>query len=193
MSGETEKLINGATTEMLGGEHATVKALTPPIAPLETIISTTSNVERPTLEYELSPTLVSLPRGKPCRIVLQSSNGPCALIALANSLLLRGTLVLTGNTNIVGNEQLLEALGNTLVNLHYDKKTGVEASEDSEGIIDSVSDCLHKMQFGMCVDPRFGDSFSFSAFKESVLFELVGVRLCHAMVVEGRRVQRVAG
>lgn len=196
MSGGTENLLSNVTTELLGSEYTTIKSITPSNTPQEAIISITSNVEPPTLEYELSPSKISLPNGKPCRIILQSTNGPCALIALANSLLLWGTLVLTGKTNVISNEQLLEILGSTLVNLYYDKKTNARNNDElggGEDIIDKISDCLQKMQFGMCVDPRFGDPFSFSPFKESLLFELVGVQLCHAMVVEGEEYKELLG
>ena len=202
MSGETENLVNATvTTDVLGTDYATtiksvVPSHTPPEAILTTINSGTNNAnECPTLKYELSTTRIALPKGKPCRVILQSTNGPCALIALANSLLLKGTLIFTGNTSVVSNEQLLEALGSTLVNLYYDKKVNPRTSErvEEEGIVDKIANCLQKMQFGMCIDPRFGDAFSFSPFKESLLFELAGVHLCHAMVVEGEEYQELLG
>lgn len=104
---------------------------------------------------------------RPCRMLVQSHNGPCALIAIANVLLLNGTLRLT-SANVSSGEcieadELLVVLGSTLVGVYYDEpERMMQLTGGWDGsLVEHVGKTLDGMQDGLCVNPHFDDIFHF--------------------------------
>lgn len=116
---------------------------------------------------------------RPCRMLMQSHNGPCALIALANALLLNGTLRLgttvnsTSSGEFVEADELLVVLGSTLVGVYYDEpERMLQLTGGWDGdLVEHVRKALDGMQDGFCVNPHFDDIFHFGPTIEAMAKE----------------------
>ncbi|KOG96128.1 ubiquitinyl hydrolase 1 DI49_5274 [Saccharomyces eubayanus] len=120
--------------------------------------------------------------GETHRILLQNENGPCALLALANVLILSPShtkiscelikLVNKGNEVPLG--ELVQVLAN--IGLQFTDKAGTDINE-----LLTILPQLHK---GLNVNPKFNGSFENS--KEMSIFRLFDVDLVHGWVIDNR-------
>ncbi|KAJ1814592.1 Ubiquitin carboxyl-terminal hydrolase MINDY-2, partial [Coemansia sp. RSA 2599] len=107
------------------------------------------------------------------KIVTQNENGPCPLIALANSLVLLGRLSL-GRRPSISAAELVGVLGEALFG-----NSGV-ASDD----VDEILGLLPRLTEGLDVEIRFTDVFGFVEGPATRLFRAFGVPMVHGWVVE---------
>jgi ubiquitin carboxyl-terminal hydrolase MINDY-1/2 len=106
-------------------------------------------------------------------ILVQNENGPCALLALANYLILLGAVRVDTSSGIVNAERLVELIANCLL----DRQT-----TPSNDISDAVG-VLHSLIFGMHVNVNFGSPSGFHETAEVAIFRLLGSPLYHGWVV----------
>eukprot|EP00927_Polykrikos_kofoidii_P067611 TRINITY_DN63051_c0_g1_i1.p1 TRINITY_DN63051_c0_g1~~TRINITY_DN63051_c0_g1_i1.p1 ORF type:complete len:484 (-),score=67.41 TRINITY_DN63051_c0_g1_i1:432-1883(-) len=112
-------------------------------------------------------------------VLLQSHNGPCALLAVANALLLRGTLQLEDDEVELGSEDLLFRLQELCETLNA--KAIREDANFRENVSQVVSR-LPQLLDGLLLNCRFGACSDFEFTPELGLFDLFNLRLFHAWV-----------
>lgn len=106
------------------------------------------------------------------RIIMQDTNGPCSLIALANVLILRGSIHIPPKYSITYAE-LASHIADFLLSRQSDQSTA------------SALSILPSMTSHLQVDICFNDIYAFkSTGGEVAVFKLCGVDLVHGWVVD---------
>ncbi|CAI4052628.1 hypothetical protein N7582_005521 [Saccharomyces uvarum] len=120
--------------------------------------------------------------GETHRILLQNENGPCALLALANVLILSPshTKISCELTKLVnkGNEVPLKELVQVLADI------GLQLTDKAGTDINELLTILPQLHKGLNVNPKFDGSFEDS--KEMSIFRLFDVDLVHGWVIGNR-------
>ena len=106
-------------------------------------------------------------------VLLQSENGPCALLAMANTLFLRGRLEIHEDVNSLGFDELVSMI----VNLLLDKPNSTDDH------ISGAVRLLPHLDEGMHVNPFFGDAGRFEVSSELSIFSLFEIPVYHTWVV----------
>ncbi|CAL8091979.1 unnamed protein product [Calicophoron daubneyi] len=122
-------------------------------------------------------------RGKSRPIITQNENGPCPIIAIANVLLLRGTVNLPEDTEIVTGQRLSAILSDVLLS------QSVKGLDDGQllNYETTVSDALNlfpSLQTGLDINVRFTGVFSFEYTPSLGIFDLFKICLCHGWLVD---------
>mmetsp|Transcript_21590 Transcript_21590/g.41190 ORF Transcript_21590/g.41190 Transcript_21590/m.41190 type:complete len:443 (-) Transcript_21590:63-1391(-) len=118
-------------------------------------------------------------RNRDTSLILQNQNGPCPLIALANVLLLRGVLSIHPDYAQINSETLLGMIGNEVMKKLEDCET-----EDVKYSVAEALNSLPGLQGGLNVNVRFNDVQGFEFLADSVVFDLLDIRLLHGWVVD---------
>ncbi|WFD30982.1 hypothetical protein MSPP1_002008 [Malassezia sp. CBS 17886] len=127
-------------------------------------------------------------QGRPVKIVMQNENGPCALIALCNYLLLLGALSITPQDRPAASyAYLCDLLVDYLLSRSNESPHG--ASQ-----LQAVLQVLPKMRHGFQVDPCFdapnhfasADAGSAGITDELALFRLANVPVLHGWIADSR-------
>lgn len=120
--------------------------------------------------------------GSERRVLLQSENGPCPLLAICNVLLLRRQLTLPSGDSI-GFHDLLQLLSNLLL----DANTGTrEDAEHTANIQESLIGCMEvlpTLNVGLDVNCRFSGPRDFEPTRELSVFDLFDISVVHGWVV----------
>jgi len=116
-------------------------------------------------------------------IVTQNSNGPCPMLAIANVLLLRGKMKFQDGCEMISSEQLLEHLGDTMLecmpkNLDPDRRLDYEANVSDAVVL------LPKLQTGIDVNVKFSAVSDFEYTSECIIFDLFNIVLYHGWLVD---------
>lgn len=117
--------------------------------------------------------------GRQVPVLLQSRNGPCALLAVANGLLLRGTLKLKDGEDAVSSEWLLSQLA------HLCETLNARAAEENANVREAVSQVVDRLPHlldGLVLNCRFGSCSDFEYTADLGLFDMFGLQLYHAWV-----------
>ncbi len=122
-----------------------------------------------------------------CPIVTQNVNGPCPLIGVLNVLLLRGKVVLNENTEVVSVDQLMQHVGETLLNSLPD----VKDSNLEQNVSDAMA-VLPKLQTGLDVNVKFCGVSKFEFTSELVIFDLLSIPLYHGWLVDPQQTETAA-
>jgi hypothetical protein len=109
------------------------------------------------------------------KYLLQSSNGPCPLLAICNTLSLRGIVEFPGDRSVS-----IDALKQMVA--HILLKKG-DSNENVRAILDDSIGILQKLNRGMDVNIRFTSVDSFDHTKETAVFDALDIRLFHAWIV----------
>ncbi|KAJ2908738.1 hypothetical protein GGI21_002583 [Coemansia aciculifera] len=122
------------------------------------------------------------------KIVTQSENGPCPLLALINVLTLStpGFSPLNSSLSTTTDSELIELLANHLLTLS-------SSGGDESDIVGSVLSVLPTLSKGLDVDLQFSHIYDFAATEASRLFRAFGVDLVHGWVVDPEEDRAVAG
>jgi hypothetical protein len=94
--------------------------------------------------------------GRPCQILMQSINGPCPLLAIANVLLLRGNIQIHEDYSNVSHEMLISLVTNYLV-----ESTAMRSSQahtdfgNTEIQIQDAISTLPRLDVGLNVNVKF--------------------------------------
>mmetsp|Transcript_21363 Transcript_21363/g.39095 ORF Transcript_21363/g.39095 Transcript_21363/m.39095 type:complete len:409 (-) Transcript_21363:29-1255(-) len=125
--------------------------------------------------------------GSPRRILLQSANGPCPLLALCNVLLLRNQLRISMDARYIGFAELVQLVSNHLFDVNAsaasgDGSGGAQAA-DVRANLGSCLDTLPRLNVGLDVNCRFGGPREFEYTSELAVFDLCDINLFHGWVV----------
>lgn len=118
---------------------------------------------------------------KHCPVITQNENGPCPLISIMNVLLLRGKLSLPEGCQVISAGQLLEYLGDLLVEL---TPRNSETQLDFQHNINDAIAVLPKLQTGLDVNVRFTGVNDFEYTEECLIFDLLNISLYHGWLVD---------
>lgn len=123
----------------------------------------------------------------PVRIVTQEGDGPCSLIAIANCLLLRGTISLPDGDMWISHAHLLRILRDYALNVN---RVPAGASDEVRANVHANMRAGLKVLFsptmrkGMMCNPTLTNATSFEFTPEIGLFDLFRIRPVHGWVVE---------
>jgi len=123
------------------------------------------------------------------RILLQSKNGPCPLLAVCNVLLLRNSLKINADARYITFHELVELLSNLLFEVNSAAEPGSGGDSTSSRAVnlrESLSTCLEilpKLNVGMDVNCKFGGVTDFEYTQETTVFDLLDIILYHGWIV----------
>ena len=105
-------------------------------------------------------------------ILIQNDNGPCALLALANYLILSGLLTLSNDTGIVDSDTIVASISDYIT----------VKNPDQSDVTNNAKHVLRDLVSGMHVNIGFGSPTRFEETPEVAIFNLVGAPLFHLWV-----------
>jgi len=126
-------------------------------------------------------------------IITQNENGPCPLLSILNVLLLQRKLALPDGCEVISAEQLLEYLGDLLLNLPSPKvpsPSTASKSNTTTTVLDfqhNMNDAiavLPKLHTGLDVNVKFTGVSHFEYTPECIIFDLLGIHLYHGWLVD---------
>jgi len=125
--------------------------------------------------------------GSARRILLQSANGPCPLLALCNVLLLRNQLSIPQDSRYIGFAELVEMVSNVLFDTNSGGNNGGDSTSSHEANVrENLSSCLEilpRLNVGLDVNCRFSGPTAFEYTQEMTVFDLLDIALYHGWVV----------
>ncbi|CAH8516782.1 unnamed protein product [Schistosoma turkestanicum] len=116
-------------------------------------------------------------------IITQNNNGPCPMIAIANVLLLRGTINLSNDSELISGNRLLAMLSELLLSkapndLDYGQQINYESN-----FRDAL--CLFpSLQTGLDINIRFTGVSDFEYTSTLSLFDLFNIHIYHGWLVD---------
>ncbi|KMS65549.1 hypothetical protein BVRB_034840, partial [Beta vulgaris subsp. vulgaris] len=108
-------------------------------------------------------------------VVMQSQNGPCPLIAIANLLSLRGQADLS-SINAITAHQLCNLVGEIIMTTSNDA--------DDDAVTDIILKQLPTLVRGLDVNVRFDSIVSFEKTAEMNVFDRLGIVLVHGWLAD---------
>eukprot|EP00397_Hematodinium_sp_SG-2012_P049345 GEMP01056885.1.p1 GENE.GEMP01056885.1~~GEMP01056885.1.p1 ORF type:complete len:350 (+),score=69.08 GEMP01056885.1:143-1192(+) len=118
------------------------------------------------------------------QILLQSKNGPCPLLGLANVLLLRNQLTLPVDASYVSLDDLVQLLTDLLLDLDRNRSAEKDGDDAAwRGNFDGCLRILRTLHVGMDVNVKFKNTEAFEFTQNLGIFDLFGIRLLHGWVV----------
>lgn len=116
-------------------------------------------------------------------IITQSQNGPCPLLAIMNTLLLRWKAKLPAQTEVVTTEDLMTHLGECVLSVTpREKSKGVELNFQ-QNMSDAMA-VLPKLSTGLDVNVRFTGVSHFEYTPECIVFDLLDIPLYHGWLLD---------
>ena len=134
-------------------------------------------------------------------VLMQSRNGPCPLLALANVLSLRGALdvgalataaattttpTTPSQTRSVAFESLVQAIAGKLIDANAKL---VESSANAQALLDEALGLLPSLLEGLDVNVRFEGVDKFEFTKALSVFDMLDIRLLHGWVIDEQDAQ----
>lgn len=127
-------------------------------------------------------------KGSKTPIITQNENGPCPLIAIMNVLILKGKLKLPETVEIVAASQLMEYLGDFLLNsVPSNMSEGAQLNYE-QNMMDAIS-VLPKLQTGLDVNVRFSSVSDFEYTPELIVFDLLQIPLYHGWLLDPESIE----
>lgn len=120
--------------------------------------------------------------GSERRVLLQSKNGPCPLLAICNVLLLRRRLTLPRGDSI-GFHDLLQLLSNLLLDANSGSRENAEHTANIEESVVGCIEVLPTLNVGLDVNCRFSGPRDFEPTRELSVFDLFDISIVHGWVV----------
>ncbi|RTG85190.1 uncharacterized protein DC041_0012393 [Schistosoma bovis] len=116
-------------------------------------------------------------------IITQNNNGPCPMIAIANVLLLRGTINLSNDSELISGNRLLAILSELLLSkapndLDYDQQINYESN------FRDVLCLFPSLQTGLDINIRFTGVADFEYTPTLSLFDLFNIHIYHGWLVD---------
>lgn len=121
------------------------------------------------------------------RIITQEGDGPCSLIAIANVLLLRGTLSLPNAESWISHAELVRVLRDHALQLNRvpaDSSAEIRANIEANIEASIRVLCSKAMRRGIMINPSLTGVTSFEFTPELGVFDLFRIRLLHGWLVE---------
>ncbi|XP_078097547.1 ubiquitin carboxyl-terminal hydrolase MINDY-2 isoform X2 [Mustelus asterias] len=116
-------------------------------------------------------------------IITQNENGPCPLLAIMNVLLLAWKIKLPPMMEIITAEQLMEYLGDYILDAKPKEITDVQRLNYEQNMSDAMA-ILHKLQTGLDVNVKFTGVRVFEYTPECIVFDLLDIALYHGWLVD---------
>ncbi|XP_078386433.1 ubiquitin carboxyl-terminal hydrolase MINDY-2 isoform X1 [Cetorhinus maximus] len=120
-------------------------------------------------------------------IITQNENGPCPLLAIMNVLLLAWKIKLPPMMEIITAEQLMEYLGDYILDAKPKEITDVQRLNYEQNMSDAMA-ILHKLQTGLDVNVKFTGVRVFEYTPECIVFDLLDIALYHGWLVDPQTV-----
>jgi len=117
--------------------------------------------------------------GRKVPVLLQNRNGPCALLAATNCLLLRGIMTLRDDERSVAGEDLVSRLAALSRRLNA---KGIDEDANVSGAVEKMIERLPGLLEGLLLNCRFGGCKDFECTEDLALFDMFGLPLYHAWV-----------
>lgn len=124
------------------------------------------------------------------RILLQSANGPCPLLAICNILLLRNQLAIPRSARWISFHALLEMVSNRLFDANAtDTSGGASTSSRAANVRENLSSCLEilpRLNVGLDVNCKFAGPSDFEYTQELAVFDMLDIALFHGWIVSSQ-------
>merc|ERR1740129_906380 len=117
--------------------------------------------------------------GRKVPVLLQNRNGPCALLAATNCLLLRGIMTLRDDERSVAGEDHVSRLAALSRRLNA---KGIDEDANVSGAVEKMIERLPGLLEGLLLNCRFGGCKDFECTEDLALFDKFGLPLYHAWV-----------
>ncbi|CAE8593807.1 unnamed protein product, partial [Polarella glacialis] len=124
--------------------------------------------------------------GSTRRILLQSQNGPCPLLAICNILLLRNVLKINPDTRYITFFELVDLVSDWLFEANSSEGEPDSTSSRAVNLRESLSSCLEilpKLNVGLDVNCKFSGPTDFEYTRELSVFDLLDIALYHGWIV----------
>lgn len=129
-------------------------------------------------------------KGHKYPVIMQSHNGPCPLLAVANALALLGKIELPQNVQKISFEQLAQILSMRLLD---SAATMVEPHRTAfEASVSTLMEIFPKLTNGLDVNIKFTSPTGFEFTQGLELFDLFGINLYHGWLVDPQEVTAAA-
>uniref|UniRef100_A0A1I8FMF6 Ubiquitin carboxyl-terminal hydrolase n=1 Tax=Macrostomum lignano TaxID=282301 RepID=A0A1I8FMF6_9PLAT len=119
--------------------------------------------------------------GKQHPVVTQNINGPCPLLAIANILLLRGTISLPSGCDYVASQDLMQRLGDALLDIVTRQQQSNAGNKDEQNNLEQlVGDSLSlfpRLQTGLDINIGFSGYSKFEYTPELDIFDRFNIEL----------------
>lgn len=130
-------------------------------------------------------------KGEQTPIIMQSSNGPCPLLAIMNILFLQWKVKLPPQKEVITSDELLTHLGNCLLSIKpQEKSEGLQLNFQQN--VDDAMTVLPKLATGLDVNVRFTGVSDFEYTPECSIFDLLGIPLYHGWLVDPQSPEAVS-
>ena len=155
--------------------------------------SSISKIEQKTERHSLHHIKLIQYKEKKVSIVTQNENGPCPLVAIINTLLLRKRILFPsgGHQEIVSAAKLMEYIGNSILE-NAPKNPDPELQLNYEQNMSDAMAVLPKLQTGLDVNVKFTGVRDFEYTTECIVFDLLNIRLYHGWLVDPQDAEIVA-
>jgi len=123
--------------------------------------------------------------GSSRRILLQSANGPCPLLALCNVLLLRNILSISPDARYITFDELVAMVSDYLFesNAKAASGDGEAGGADVRQSLETCLEVLPRLNVGLDVNVQFSSTTAFEYTAELAVFDLLDIVLYHGWLV----------
>eukprot|EP00746_Dinoflagellata_sp_MGD_P143057 gnl/MRDRNA2_/MRDRNA2_75933_c0_seq1.p1 gnl/MRDRNA2_/MRDRNA2_75933_c0~~gnl/MRDRNA2_/MRDRNA2_75933_c0_seq1.p1 ORF type:complete len:441 (-),score=107.65 gnl/MRDRNA2_/MRDRNA2_75933_c0_seq1:1-1215(-) len=117
------------------------------------------------------------------RILLQSENGPCPLLAFCNVLLLQNQLKISQDVRYIAFEELVQIVSNMLFDINAKHCTDDDRGANIRQSLEECIEILPRLNVGLDINCRFSGPRDFEFTKELAVFDLLDISLFHGWVI----------
>lgn len=116
------------------------------------------------------------------RILLQSANGPCPLLAICNVLLLRNQISISQDARYISFNELVDMVSSYLFDANA-RASSDEGAADVRENLDTCLEILPRLNVGLDVNVKFASAAAFEYTSELAVFDLLDIVLYHGWLV----------
>jgi DNA segregation ATPase FtsK/SpoIIIE-like protein len=117
------------------------------------------------------------------RILLQSENGPCPLLAFCNVLLLQNQMQISQDVRHIAFSELVQIVSNMLFDINAKHCTDDDRGANIRQSLEECIEILPKLNVGLDINCRFSGPRDFEFTKELAVFDLLDISLFHGWVI----------
>lgn len=122
-------------------------------------------------------------RGRTVTIVLQTENGPCPLLAIANILALKGSIQIDGSHGFVTGSQLRELIAGSLRKQKVATSLGAHHSQFLQNINQSIA-MLPAFEAGLDINVGFTSPTEYEFSESMLVFDNLDLKIFHGWLVD---------
>jgi hypothetical protein len=106
------------------------------------------------------------------RILCQNRNGPCPLLAIANTLLLQNKININPNEKFISLSNVIEIIANILIE-------NSSTNEQHSYRLNTLLECLPKLSKGLDLNIKFNGVNRYEFLEEVEVFDVLNISLVH--------------